>query len=63
MLITLLEFIVLAGLLYLIRGFFNYSSTNASAESFNPKIKDFRIQFRGVKDIPFIMFRLYKLYA
>ncbi|RUA07366.1 MAG: transposase, partial [Fusobacteria bacterium] len=38
-------------------------STNASAESFNAKIKDFRRQFRGVRDIPFFLFRLCKLYA
>ncbi|MGO1597527.1 MAG: transposase [Sphingobacterium sp.] len=44
----------------------NYSenkSTNASAESFNAKIKAFRSQFRGVKDINFFLFRLTKLFA
>ena len=46
-----------------ILNYFNYRSTNASAESFNAKIKDFRRQFRGVKDIPFFLFRLCNLYA
>lgn len=46
-----------------ILNYFNNRSTNASAESFNTKIKDFRRQFRGVKDIPFFLFRLCKLYA
>jgi transposase len=44
----------------------NYSdnrSTNASAESFNAKIKALRSQFRGVRNIPFFMFRLAKIYA
>ncbi|MET7255217.1 transposase [Dyadobacter fermentans] len=43
--------------------FFNNRSTNASAESFNAKIKDFRSSSRGVRDIPFFLFRLTKLYA
>ncbi|MDO3694323.1 transposase [Wenyingzhuangia sp. chi5] len=29
--------------------YFKNRSTNASAESFNAKIKAFRVQFRGVK--------------
>lgn len=37
--------------------------TNASAESFNAKIKAFRTQFRGVGDIKFFMFRLTTLYS
>ena len=37
--------------------------TNASAESFNAKIKAFRTQFRGVTDIKFFMYRLSKLYS
>ena len=37
--------------------------TNASAESFNAKIKAFRTQFRGVGDIRFFMFRLATLYS
>ena len=43
--------------------YFDNRSTNASAESFNAKIKAFRSQFRGVKSIPFFLFRLTKLYA
>ncbi|MDD2997311.1 MAG: ISL3 family transposase, partial [Paludibacter sp.] len=30
---------------------------------FNAKIKAFRSQFRGVRDIPFFLFRLSKIYA
>lgn len=37
--------------------------TNASAESFNAKIKVFRSQFRGVGDIKFFMYRLATLYS
>lgn len=43
--------------------YFDNRSTNASAESFNAKIKAFRAQFRGVRDIPFFIFRLAKLFA
>ncbi|MFC2654041.1 MAG: transposase [Segatella salivae] len=32
--------------------------TNASAESLNSKIKCFRAQVKGVRDIPFFMYRL-----
>lgn len=46
-----------------ILNYFNNRSTNASAESFNAKIKGFRAQFRGVSDINFFLFRLTKLYA
>lgn len=46
-----------------ILNFFNNGSTNASAESFNAKIKAFRSSSRGVRDIPFFLFRLTKLYA
>lgn len=46
-----------------IANFFNNRSTNASAESFNAKIKDFRRNFRGVTDIKFFLFRLTKIYA
>ena len=46
-----------------ILNFFDNRSTNASAESFNAKIKAFRNQFRGVKSIPFFLFRLAKIYA
>lgn len=46
-----------------ILNYFNNRSTNASAESFNAKIKAFRAQFRGVRDIPFFLYRLTKIYA
>ena len=46
-----------------ILNFFDNRSTNASAESFNAKIKSFRAQFRGVRSIPFFLFRLTNIYA
>ena len=46
-----------------ILNYFDNRSTNASAESFNAKIKAFRSQFRGVRNIKFFLFRLSKIYA
>ena len=46
-----------------ILNYFNERSTNASAESFNAKDKNFRRQFRGVRDETFFLFRLSKIYA
>ena len=46
-----------------ILNFFDNRSTNASAESFNAKIKAFRATQRGVVDIQFFLFRLAKIYA
>ncbi|MEN2436830.1 transposase [Weeksellaceae bacterium A-14] len=46
-----------------ILNYFEGRSTNASAESFNAKIKNFRMQLRGVKDKAFFLFRLSKLFA
>ncbi len=46
-----------------ILNYFNNRSTNASAESFNAKIKEFRAQFRGVRDVKFFLYRLTKLFA
>lgn len=46
-----------------ILNFFNNRSTNASAESFNAKIKAFRASARGVRDINFFLFRLAQIYA
>ena len=46
-----------------ILNYFDNRSTNASAESFNAKVKAFRAQFRGVRDIPFFIFRLAKIFA
>ena len=46
-----------------ILNYFLNRSTNASAESFNAKIKAFRSQFRGVKNIEFFLYRLSNIYA
>lgn len=48
------------------RGILNYfdkRSTNASAESFNAKIKNFRNYFRGVRNTEFFLYRLTRLFA
>ena len=46
-----------------ILNYFDNRSTNASAESFNAKIKAFRTQFRGVRNIEFFLFRLTNIFA
>ena len=46
-----------------ILNYFDNRSTNASAESFNAKIKAFRSQFIGVRNVEFFLFRLTKLFA
>ena len=46
-----------------ILNFFDNRSTNASAESFNAKIKAFRATSRGVRDTTFFLFRSAKIYA
>jgi transposase len=46
-----------------ILNFFDNKSTNASAESFNAKIKAFRATQRGVVDIRFFLYRLAQIYA
>lgn len=46
-----------------ILNFFDNRSTNAAAESFNAKIKGLRSMFRGVKNIPFFLYRVTKIYA
>jgi transposase len=46
-----------------ILNYFDNRSTNASAESFNAKIKGFRAQFRGVRNIDFFLYRIEKLFA
>lgn len=43
--------------------YFDNRSTNASAESFNAKIKAFRFAFRGVRNVSFFLFRLSNIYA
>jgi len=46
-----------------ILNYFHNRETNASAESFNAKLKGFRSLLRGVRDINFFLFRIEKLYA
>jgi transposase len=46
-----------------ILNYFDNRSTNASAESFNAKIKAFRASFRGVRTVKFFLFRLANIYA
>lgn len=43
--------------------YFENRATNTSAESFNAKVKAFRSQFRGVRDIQFFIFRLMTIFA
>ncbi|MBQ7998927.1 MAG: transposase [Bacteroidales bacterium] len=61
------EFDTVTGTLYShypeVLNFFDNRSTNASAESFNAKIKAFRAQLRGVADVKFFLYRLSKIYA
>ena len=49
--------------LFTIASYFRNRATNASAESFNAKVKLFRTQLRGVSDTSFFIFRLTKLFA
>lgn len=46
-----------------ILNFFNNKRTNASAESFNCKIKTFRAEFRGVNDLKFYLYRVKQLFV
>ena len=46
-----------------ILNYFDNRSTNASAESFNARIKTFRTQFRGVRNISFFLFSLFTIFA
>jgi len=46
-----------------ILNYFVNRSTNASAESLNAKIKDFRAQLRGVIDKKFFILRLVKIFG
>lgn len=61
------SFLVAAQSIYLhedtILNYFNGRSTNASAESFNAKLKGFRALVRGVRDVKFFLFRVAKLYS
>lgn len=61
------SFLVAAESIYLhktnILNYFINRSTNASAESFNAKLKGFRSVVRGVRDKKFFLFRISKLYG
>ena len=46
-----------------ILNFFDNRSTNASAESFNAKLKNFRAVMRGVANVDFFLYRVAKIYA
>ena len=46
-----------------ILNFFDNRSTNASAESFNAKLKAFRSTLRGVNDTSFFLYRVANIYA
>lgn len=46
-----------------ILNYFPEGSTNASAESFNAKLKSFRALVRGVRDVNFFLFRISTFYA
>ena len=46
-----------------ILNFFIHRSTNASAESFNAKLKAFRASLRGVNDVKFFLFRVAKIWG
>ena len=46
-----------------ILNYFYNRETNASAESFNAKLKGFRALLRGVRDINFFLFRVEKLFV
>ena len=46
-----------------ILNYFINRSTNASAESFNAKIKAFRAQFRGVRNVEFFLYRLTEIFV
>lgn len=46
-----------------ILNYFIRRATNASAESFNSKIKSFRAQLRGVVDVKFFLFRVSKIWG
>lgn len=46
-----------------ILNYFPDGSTNASAESFNAKLKGFRSMVRGIRDMKFFLFRISTFYA
>ncbi|TXD47769.1 transposase [Polaribacter sp. IC073] len=46
-----------------ILNYFGNGGTDTSAEYFNAKMKAFKVQFRGVKNIEFFLFRLTNVFA
>lgn len=46
-----------------ILNYFDGQRTNAAAESVNAKIKNFRALQRGVREVPFFLYRLAKIYG
>ena len=46
-----------------ILNYFDNRSTNASAESFNAKIKAFRAQFRGVRNTEYFLYRVTQIFG
>ena len=46
-----------------ILSYFIDRSTDASAESFNSKLKAFRAQLRGIRDLPFFIYRICKIFS
>ena len=46
-----------------ILNYFDDRQTNASAESFNSKLKEFRALVRGIRDMNFFLFRIEKIYS
>ena len=43
--------------------YFTNRSTNAAVESLNPKMKGFRSELRGVRDLPFYLFRCTRIFG
>ncbi|MGL5957310.1 MAG: hypothetical protein ACRCZZ_01710 [Phocaeicola sp.] len=43
--------------------FFSNRSTNASAEGMNAKLKMFRVDLRGVNDVPLFLSSVVNIYA
>ena len=46
-----------------ILNYFIDRSTDASAESSNSKLKAFRAQLRGIRDLPFFIYRICKIFG
>ena len=48
---------------YEVINYFVNHSTNAAAESLNSKMKGFRSELRGVRDLPFFLFRCARIFG